>query len=216
MTPQSPGEMSRSRGGHIWELLPADWCVQYDRLYNPGALRKCDEAPEWPPCPTCPGHTLSLSCWQSCRETVKYTRASLSQGTTHSTLWTWLTSRRCEPHSLGRDEKWSPAGRPGPGPQDPVPSMQRGGGKALGPLTVYSQHGPGAVEHGTSGGAEVLGRSTRVPEVPMGSPQQGWSRGSGGRGELYLGGGGLQGVQLVHGEAQLVEVDVDVDQQVRG
>lgn len=52
------------------------------------------------PCPTCPGHTLSLSCWQSCRETVKYTRASLSQGITHSTLWTWLTSRRCEPHSL--------------------------------------------------------------------------------------------------------------------
>jgi hypothetical protein len=35
-------------------------------------------------------------------------------------------------------------------------------------------------------------------------------------GELYLGGGGLQGVQLVYSEAQLVEVDVDIDQQVRG
>lgn len=66
------------------------------------------------PCPTCPGHTLSLSCWQSCSETVKYTRASLSQGITHSTLWTWLTSRRCEPHSLGEDKKWVPEGRPGP------------------------------------------------------------------------------------------------------
>lgn len=31
----------------------------------------------------------------------------------------------------------------------------------------------------------------------------------------HLGGIGLQGVQLVHGEAELVEVDVDVDQEVR-
>lgn len=70
------------------------------------------------PCPMCPGHTLSLSCWQSCRETVKYTRASLSQGITHSTLCTWLTSRRCEPHSLGKDKKWIPEGRLGPRPQE--------------------------------------------------------------------------------------------------
>lgn len=50
----------------------------------------------------------------------------------------------------------------------------------------------------------------------MESLQQGWCGGTGRRGELYLGGGGLQSVQLVHGEAQLVEVDVDIDQQVRG
>lgn len=37
-----------------------------------------------------------------------------------------------------------------------------------------------------------------------------------GWGGLYLGGGGLQGVQLVHSEAQLVEVNVDIDQQIRG
>lgn len=43
----------------------------------------------------------------------------------------------------------------------------------------------------------------------------GWGR-AGRRGGLYLGGGGLQSVQLVHSEAQLVEVDVDIDQQVRG
>lgn len=88
-------------------------------LYNLGAL-KYDMAPEWPSLPQMPGHTLSLSCWQSCRETVKYTRASLSQGITHSTLCTWLTSRRWEPHSLGRNDKWIPEGRPGP-------QMQRGG-----------------------------------------------------------------------------------------
>lgn len=48
--------------------------------------------------------TLSLSCWQSCRETVKKTRASLSHGMTDSTLCTWLTSRRWEPHSLQGDK----------------------------------------------------------------------------------------------------------------
>lgn len=55
--------------------------------------------------------TLSLSCWQSCRETVKKTRASLSHGITHSTLCTWLTSRRWEPHSL-RGEGRDPDGGP--------------------------------------------------------------------------------------------------------
>lgn len=92
-------------------------------LYDLGAL-KYDVAPEWPPLPQTPRHTLSLSCWQSCRETVKYTRASLSQGITHSTLCTWLTSRRWEPHSLGKNDKWIPEGRPGP-------QMQRAGGKGL-------------------------------------------------------------------------------------
>lgn len=38
----------------------------------------------------------------------------------------------------------------------------------------------------------------------------------GGWGDLYLGGGGLQGVQLVHSETELVQVDVDIDQKVRG
>lgn len=38
----------------------------------------------------------------------------------------------------------------------------------------------------------------------------------GGEGPAYLGGIGLQGVQLVHGEAELVEVDIHIDQQVRG
>lgn len=38
--------------------------------------------------------TLSLSCWQSCREMVRNTSVSLSHGTTHSTLWMWLTSKR--------------------------------------------------------------------------------------------------------------------------
>lgn len=92
-------------------------------LYDLRAL-KYDVAPEWPPLPQTPRHTLSLSCWQSCRETVKYTRASLSQGITHSTLCTWLTSRRWEPHSLGKNDKWIPEGRPGP-------QMQRAGGKGL-------------------------------------------------------------------------------------
>lgn len=46
--------------------------------------------------------TLSLSCWQSCREMVKNTSVSLSQGTTHSTLWTWLTSNRLLLSSLWR------------------------------------------------------------------------------------------------------------------
>lgn len=81
---------------------------------------------------------------------------------------------------------------------------------------VYLQHGPRAVQHCTSRGAEVLGRSSRVREAGVESSQQGWCGGTGTRGELYLSGGGLQGVQLVHGETQLVEVDVDIDQQVRG
>lgn len=46
--------------------------------------------------------TLSFSCWQSCSETVKKTRASFNHGTTHSTLWTWLTSYRWLPNSLER------------------------------------------------------------------------------------------------------------------
>lgn len=48
------------------------------------------------------GVTLSFSCWQSCSETVKKTRASFNHGTTHSTLWTWLTSYRWLPNSLER------------------------------------------------------------------------------------------------------------------
>lgn len=51
-------------------------------------------------------------------------------------------------------------------------------------LCAPLKHGPGAVEHSASSRAEVLG------------------------------GVGLQGVQLVHGEAELVEVDVEIDQQV--
>lgn len=35
-------------------------------------------------------------------------------------------------------------------------------------------------------------------------------------GPAHLGGIGLQGVQLVHSEAELVEVDVDVDQHIGG
>lgn len=46
--------------------------------------------------------TLSFSCWQSCSETVKKTRASFNHGTTHSILWTWLTSYRWLPNSLDR------------------------------------------------------------------------------------------------------------------
>lgn len=49
--------------------------------------------------------TLSLSCWQSCREMVKNTSVSLSQGTTHSTLWTWLTSNRLLLSSLWRRQQ---------------------------------------------------------------------------------------------------------------
>lgn len=49
--------------------------------------------------------TLSLSCWQSCREMVKNTSVSLSQGTTHSTLWTWLTSNRLLLSSLWRKQQ---------------------------------------------------------------------------------------------------------------
>lgn len=50
----------------------------------------------------------------------------------------------------------------------------------------------------------------------MEGPRQRWFGGVGRWGGLYLGGGGLQSVQLVHGEAQLVEIDVDIEQQVRG
>lgn len=70
--------------------------------------------------------------------------------------------------------------------------------RALGHLTVYLQHGPRAVEHCTSRGAEVLGRSSTVREGGVESSQQGWCGGIGR--ELYLSGGGLQGMQLVHGE----------------
>lgn len=38
----------------------------------------------------------------------------------------------------------------------------------------------------------------------------------GGQGPAHLGRVGLQGVQLVHSEAELVEVDVDIDQHVGG
>lgn len=47
--------------------------------------------------------TLSLSCWQSCREMVRNTSVSLSHGTTHSTLWMWLTSNRLLLSSLGKE-----------------------------------------------------------------------------------------------------------------
>lgn len=46
----------------------------------------------------------------------------------------------------------------------------------------------------------------------MGTEIGGW----GWQGSAYLGGIWLQGMQLVHSETELVEVDVDVDQQVGG
>lgn len=55
--------------------------------------------------------TLSLSCWQSCREMVKNTSVSFSQGTTHSTLWTWFTSNRLLLSSLWRKDWLKGPGR---------------------------------------------------------------------------------------------------------
>lgn len=66
---------------------------------------------------------------------------------------------------------------------------------------MHLQHGARTVEHCASGGAEILGRSSRAHEVCVEGPQRCWCGGVGRWGEPYLGGGGLQSVQLVHSEA---------------
>ena len=149
--------------------------------------------------------TLSLSCWQSCRETVKKTRASLSQGITDSTLCTWLTSRRCVPHSLGERRAALRAAQR-------ARATLGGAGALLRPLS-------GSILTTWPRGCAVrrllLGGSSRQESIRWG---QAWDHRVG-EGRLgagaHLGGIGLQGMQLVHGEAELVEVDVDVDQEVR-
>jgi hypothetical protein len=81
------------------------------------------------------------------------------------------------------------------------------------------QHGSRAVQQRASSRAEVLGRSSGLVRRPKGDGRGGAGLRGKGQGDgprLYLGGGGLQCVQLVHSEAELVEVDVDIHQQVRG
>lgn len=158
--------------------------------------------------------TLSLSCWQSCRETVKKTRASLSHGITDSTLCTWLTSRRWEPHSL-RGE--------GRVPETPASEVQCAGVQRVlqgsPPRSILTTWPPGCGARSLQLGGSSRQKSTRPSQAlgAAGHRPMGTGMGDrGGEGPVYLGGIGLQGVQLVHGEAELVEVDIHIDQQVRG
>lgn len=185
----------------------------------------CSLLPGWPnllkhvawPRPHAP--TLSLSCWQSCRETVKKTRASLSHGITDSTLCTWLTSRRWEPHSLKGE---------GRVPEPSASGVQYAGVQYAGVQRVLQGSPPRSIlttwPLGCGARSLQLGGSSRQkstrPSQALGAAghrPMGTGMGDrGGDGPAYLGGIGLQGVQLVHGEAELIEVDIHVDQQVRG
>lgn len=140
---RSPRLRAWARGGHAVAQLCG--CTA-----DSGFTGRCDRSPGKPP--HTPGEhkapTLSLSCWHSCRETVKKTRASLSHGTTHSTLCTWLTSRRWGPHSLRTEgvllREWHHSRAP--------PHHRR---------PLYLQHGPGTVQHCAPRRAEILRGGTQ-------------------------------------------------------